>query len=90
VAGALCLHAARLVHAAGGRELVIHPRGDAAYPAPLGAYRRAGFTEAGRTLIYARPSGLPDTAAAVTHPRRGTAGWMGLVNLAWAGDHQQA
>ncbi|HEY3957051.1 MAG TPA: hypothetical protein VGM53_27095 [Streptosporangiaceae bacterium] len=25
LAGALCLHAARLVHAAGGRELVIHP-----------------------------------------------------------------
>jgi GNAT superfamily N-acetyltransferase len=54
LAGALCLHAARLVAAAGGHELVIHPRGDAAYPAPRGAYLRCGFAEAGRTRIYAR------------------------------------
>lgn len=57
LAGALCLHAARLVRAAGGGELVIHPRGDAAYPAPRGAYLRCGFAEVGRTRIYARPSG---------------------------------
>ena len=56
LAGALCLHAARLVRAAGGHELVIHARGDDAYPAPRGAYRRSGFTEAGRTRSYARPS----------------------------------
>jgi predicted N-acetyltransferase YhbS len=54
LAGALCLHAARLVAAAGGHELVIHPRGDPAYPAPRGAYLRCGFAEAGRTRIYAR------------------------------------
>jgi GNAT superfamily N-acetyltransferase len=53
-AGALCLHAALLVAAAGGHELVIHPRGDAAYPAPRGAYLRCGFARAGRTRIYAR------------------------------------
>ena len=55
LAGALCLHAARLVAAAGGHELVIHPRGDAAYPAARGAYLRCGFVEADRTRIYARP-----------------------------------
>jgi GNAT superfamily N-acetyltransferase len=54
LAGALCLRAACLVAAAGGHELVIHPRGDAAYPAPRGAYLRCGFAEAGRTRIYAR------------------------------------
>jgi GNAT superfamily N-acetyltransferase len=59
LAGALCLHAACLVRAAGGRELVIHPRGDAAYPAPRGAYRRCGFAEVGRTRSYARPAALP-------------------------------
>ena len=32
LAGALCVHAARLVHAAGGTEVVVHPRGDAGYP----------------------------------------------------------
>jgi GNAT superfamily N-acetyltransferase len=57
LAGALCLHAARLVRAADGDELVIHPRGDAAYPAPRGAYRRCGFAEVSRTRIYARPAG---------------------------------
>lgn len=54
LAGALCLEAAELVAAAGGHELVIHPRGDAAYPAPRGAYVRCGFAEVGRTRIYAR------------------------------------
>jgi predicted N-acetyltransferase YhbS len=56
LAGALCLHAARLVDQAGGQELVIHPRGDPAYPAPRGAYLRCGFTPVGRTRIYALPS----------------------------------
>jgi ribosomal protein S18 acetylase RimI-like enzyme len=54
LAGALCLHAARLVAAAGGHELVIHPRGDAAYPAARGAYKKCGFAETDRTRIYAR------------------------------------
>lgn len=56
LAGALCLYAAQLVRRAGGDELVIHPRGDAAYPAPRAAYQRCGFTVAGRTRTYARPS----------------------------------
>jgi hypothetical protein len=34
---------------------VIHPRGDAAYPAARGAYKRCGFIEVDRTRIYARP-----------------------------------
>jgi ribosomal protein S18 acetylase RimI-like enzyme len=54
LAGALCLHAARLVADAGGNELVIHPRGDAAYPAARSAYGRCGFTQVDRTRIYAR------------------------------------
>lgn len=53
LAGALCLYAARLVAGAGGHELVIHPRGDAAYPAARGAYLRCGFAEAGHARIYA-------------------------------------
>jgi GNAT superfamily N-acetyltransferase len=55
LAGALCVHAAQLVHAAGGTEVVVHPRGDAGYPAPLGAYLRCGFRKVGRTRLYARP-----------------------------------
>lgn len=55
LAGALCLEAARQVRAAGGHELVIHPRGDAAYPAPRGAYLKCGFTATGRTRLYLRP-----------------------------------
>lgn len=54
IAGALCLQAAELVAAAGGHKLVIHPRGDAAYPAPRGAYARCGFVAVGRIRIYAR------------------------------------
>ena len=53
LAGAMCLHAARLVRDAGGHELVIHPRGDAAYPAPRNAYRRVGFEPVGRASLYA-------------------------------------
>jgi ribosomal protein S18 acetylase RimI-like enzyme len=52
LAGALCRCAVRLVRAAGGREVVIHPRGDRAYPAPRGAYLRAGFKPTGRTRLY--------------------------------------
>ena len=54
LAGALCMRAAQLVHAAGGREIVVHPRGDGGYPAPLGAYPRCGFRKVGRTRLYAR------------------------------------
>jgi predicted N-acetyltransferase YhbS len=55
LAGAMCLHAARLVRDAGGHELVIHPRGDPAYPAPRNAYRRVGFEPVGRASLYASP-----------------------------------
>jgi ribosomal protein S18 acetylase RimI-like enzyme len=54
LAGAMCRYAAARVGDRGGAELVIHPRGDVAYPAPRGAYRRAGFVTAGRTRLYAR------------------------------------
>ena len=54
LAGAMCLHAARLVRDAGGHELIIHPRGDAAYPAPRNAYQRVGFEPVGRAVLYAR------------------------------------
>ena len=54
LAGALCLHAARLVRDSGGHELIIHPRGDAAYPAPRNAYRRVGFEPVGRASLYAQ------------------------------------
>jgi ribosomal protein S18 acetylase RimI-like enzyme len=55
LAGALCLQAASLVAAAGGHELVIHPRGDVAYPAARRAYQKCGFAAVDRTRIYARP-----------------------------------
>jgi ribosomal protein S18 acetylase RimI-like enzyme len=53
-AGALCMRMAQLIHAAGGREIVVHPRGDAGYPAPLGVYLRCEFHNVGRTRLYAR------------------------------------
>ncbi|MEY2425885.1 MAG: hypothetical protein QOI61_1457 [Actinomycetota bacterium] len=53
LAGALCLQVARLSGRSGAQEVVIHPRGDAAYPAARGAYARAGFVEVGRTHLYA-------------------------------------
>ncbi|MGE0795006.1 MAG: GNAT family N-acetyltransferase [Acidimicrobiia bacterium] len=54
LAGALCLEVARLVAARGGTEVVIHPRGDAAYPAARGAYLRVGFEPVGRTMVFRR------------------------------------
>jgi GNAT superfamily N-acetyltransferase len=54
LAGALCRHAAQVVRAAGGREIVVHPLGDGGYPAPLGAYLRCGFHRVGRTRLYVR------------------------------------
>ncbi len=53
LAGAMCLQVARLAGRSGAQEVVIHPRGDAAYPAARGAYARAGFVEVGRTHLYA-------------------------------------
>lgn len=51
---ALCHAALDAVARAGGAEVVIHPRGDAAYPAPRAAYAAAGFTELNRTRVYGR------------------------------------
>jgi ribosomal protein S18 acetylase RimI-like enzyme len=55
LARSMCLHAAAAVHDHGGREVVIHPRGDDAYPAPRAAYRGAGFVDVGRTTSYSPP-----------------------------------
>jgi GNAT superfamily N-acetyltransferase len=52
LAGAMCLHVAQLVAARGGNEVVIHPRGDVAYPAARGAYLRVGFEMVGRTRLF--------------------------------------
>jgi ribosomal protein S18 acetylase RimI-like enzyme len=54
LAQALCHAALDAVARAGGSEVVIHPRGDAAYPAPRGAYSAAGFKTVNRTRIYGR------------------------------------
>jgi GNAT superfamily N-acetyltransferase len=54
LAGATCLHAAQPVRETGGHELVIHPRGDTAYPAPRNAYQRVGFEPVGRAVLYAQ------------------------------------
>ncbi len=52
LAGALCLHVARLARRRGANEVVIHPRGDPAYPAARGAYVKAGFQQVGRTELF--------------------------------------
>ena len=56
VAGGLCLEVARLVAECGASEVLIHPRGDDAYPAARGAYGRAGFQAVGRSAVF-RPPG---------------------------------
>jgi len=48
---ALCHAALDAVAQAGGTE-VIHPRGDAAYPAARAAYAAAGVAEVNRTRTY--------------------------------------
>lgn len=54
LAQVLCRAACDAVANAGGVEVVIHPRGDAAYPAPRGAYAAAGFRATNRTHLYGR------------------------------------
>lgn len=54
---ALCHAALDAVALAGGSEVVIHPRGDAAYPAPRAAYAAAGFSPINRTRVYGRGGG---------------------------------
>jgi GNAT superfamily N-acetyltransferase len=54
IAGALTLRAVAAIRDVGGREVVIHPRGDPAYPAARGAYFRVGFASVDRTRLFAR------------------------------------
>jgi len=52
--GALSQYAVRAARGLGGHEVIIHPRGDAAYPAPRGAYLRAGFKTEGCTRAFTK------------------------------------
>jgi GNAT superfamily N-acetyltransferase len=54
LAGALSQYAVRAARHLGGHEVIIHPRGDVAYPAPRGAYLRAGFETEGRTRAFTK------------------------------------
>jgi len=54
LAGALSQYAVRAARHLGGHEVIIHPRGDVAYPAPRGAYLRAGFVTEGRTRTFTK------------------------------------
>jgi GNAT superfamily N-acetyltransferase len=53
VAGALCDEATRRVAAKGGREVIVNAGPNAAYPAPAGAYAKAGFRPVERGRLYA-------------------------------------
>jgi len=55
LAGALALAVADQARDRGIAEVVIHPRGDAAYPAPRRAYRRVGFVAVDRTDLFVAP-----------------------------------
>lgn len=54
LAASVCLEAVRRVDGLGGAEVVIHPRGDDAYPLPRAVYTRCGFVTQGRTRVYTR------------------------------------
>ena len=56
VAGALCDEAVARVGDRGGREVIIHSGPNEAYPAPPGAYAKAGFepVDRGRTYLLRR------------------------------------
>jgi ribosomal protein S18 acetylase RimI-like enzyme len=41
----------------GGTDVVVHPRGDAAYPAALATYLKAGFVPTGRTRTFTGTTG---------------------------------
>ena len=60
----------------GGNEVVIHRRGDVAYPAPRAAYAAVGFTRVNRTRTYGR--GWLNAAHA-RRPRKGPAGATGAA-----------
>lgn len=54
IAGALCHEATRRVAELGGRELFISQQPNESYPAPAGAYARAGFEVVDHGHIYRR------------------------------------
>lgn len=54
LAVALCRAAITAIAQGGGDEVVIHPRGDVAYPAPRAAYAAAGLARVNRTRTYGR------------------------------------
>lgn len=57
LAGSLCHEVARRVAGRGGSELYIHSGPNEGYPAPPGAYTKAGFRTVRRGSIYVRRSG---------------------------------
>jgi len=57
LAVALCLEVAARVHKAGGRELFINTGVRPEYPAPSGAYTKAGFAVVDRATTYVRDTG---------------------------------
>jgi GNAT superfamily N-acetyltransferase len=54
LAVSVCLEAVKRVGMLGGTEVVIHPRGDDAYPVPRAVYAQCGFEPRGRTRLYTR------------------------------------
>lgn len=51
---AISLFALSEVRRFGGSVVVVHPRGDAAYPAALATYLMSGFTVTGRVRTFSR------------------------------------
>ncbi|MGC8487086.1 MAG: GNAT family N-acetyltransferase [Clostridia bacterium] len=51
---AVCLAALHAFRVAGGTEVIVQPRGDAAYPIPYQLYRGMGFEPIARTITYRR------------------------------------
>jgi len=54
LASAASLSALRALRAAGARGVVVHARGDPAYPVPALLYGRLGFARVGRTATWSR------------------------------------
>lgn len=54
LARAVNLYAFQRLREAGAKRVLVHCRGDAAYPAPKRLYESVGFTEAARTVVFAR------------------------------------
>ncbi|MFG1948941.1 GNAT family N-acetyltransferase [Nonomuraea sp. NPDC048826] len=52
LAKAVCLAALHAARAAGGKQAVVAPRGDAAYPVPARLYSGIGFRDTARSLLF--------------------------------------